>query len=154
MAVPTYPPPPMTRNASNASQRYRSLSTPFWNEITAVFGPTIGLICSIAAAVSHSFTATSTKSAEPIEDGSLVACTSGGEAAQAPRWSGPETAWRRGGRLAPRNGHQRRLWQAWRRNSRRHHRTPSSQFSRTSPRFHQDDLRIKDKRNKVRPELG
>ena len=77
MAVATYPTPPMTRDASNASRRYRSLSTPFWNEITVVFGPTIGFICSIAVAVSYSFTAISTKSAKPIEDGSLVACTFG-----------------------------------------------------------------------------
>ena len=44
------------REAPNASCRYLSLRTPFWNEITVVSDPTIGLICSIAAAVSHSST--------------------------------------------------------------------------------------------------
>jgi len=46
----------MTRPGPKAFTRYRSLRTPFWNEITAVSGPTIGLIWSIAASVSHSLT--------------------------------------------------------------------------------------------------
>ena len=52
-----------------------SLSTPFWNEINVVPGPTIGLICSRTVSVSHSLTASNTKSATPRSAGLSEALT-------------------------------------------------------------------------------
>jgi hypothetical protein len=50
-----------------------SLTTPFWNDTTAVFSPSTGLTDSAASCVSHSFTVKSTRSAVPISAGLSVA---------------------------------------------------------------------------------
>ena len=50
----------MTRSRPYLRVSTSTASTPFWNEITVVSGPTAGAIASAAASVSQSFTPTRT----------------------------------------------------------------------------------------------
>ena len=74
----------MLRPGPNAFVTISSLSTPFWNEMIAVSGPTTGLIWPSACSVSHSLTAKMTRSTTPMVAGSSVAVTFGSWNASGP----------------------------------------------------------------------
>ena len=62
--------PPITAAAGSTDFSMSVDSTPFWNGITTVRLPMIGLICAAALSVSHSLTANITASTGPASAGS------------------------------------------------------------------------------------
>ena len=65
--------PPITASAPRIGSSRSCASMPFWKVITAVSGPTIGLMASPALSTSHSFTQNITRSTTPTLAGSSVA---------------------------------------------------------------------------------
>ncbi len=65
MRVAIYAEPPRTFSSPKIFLKRSTDSTPFWNGITSVLGPTTGRSSSAALSVSHSFTANITTSTVP-----------------------------------------------------------------------------------------